>query len=66
MKSIERRFVKLQQSNPASSSYINFASAIGGGRFTSNTIRRWFSRLVDKEEYTQSDKTAIFAHLDSL
>ena len=66
MKSIERRFVKLQQSRLGWSSYMCFAGAVGNGRFSPSSIRRWFHRLVEKDDYCQEDKRAIFAYLDTL
>ena len=66
MKSIERRFAKLQESRPGLSSYINFAGAVKDGRFSRSCIQRWFNRLVEKDDYSRSDKGALIAHLDSL
>lgn len=66
MKSLERKFEKLQQSNMGLGSYIIFAKAVTSERFSPDIIRRWFNKLVDKGEYRQSDKRALFAHLDKL
>lgn len=66
MKSIERRFEKLQQSNPELSSYMNFSGAVGDGGFSADSISRWLNRLVDKDDYCQRDKKTLLAHLNSL
>ena len=66
MKSIERRFAKLQEAQPKAGSYINFAQAVEGGQFAPASIRRWFYRLVEKEEYERGDTGELFAHLDQL
>lgn len=66
MKSIERRFAKLQQVEPEAGSYIHFARAVEGGQFAPVSIRRWFYRLVEKEEYERGDTGELFAHLDQL
>ena len=66
MKSIERKFSKLEQSRQALSSYMNFAVAVKDGYFTHDIIRRWFNRLVDKEDYSRKDKRAILAFLYAL
>jgi hypothetical protein len=66
MKSLERKFQKLQKSDMGLGSYIIFARAVAGEGFSPNIIRQWFNRLVDKKEYSQSDKRALFAHLDAL
>ena len=66
MKSIERRFNDLQQKQPNMSSYINFSQALTQGNFAPITIHRWFSRLVEKDDYEKKDKRAIYAHLNNL
>ncbi len=45
---------------------MNFAGAVKDGHFTPKTIHRWFNLLVDKDDYSRSDKRALFAHLDSI
>lgn len=66
MKSIERRFAKLQQFCPETGSYIHFAQAVTGGQFAPASIRRWFYRLVEKDDFDPRDKVDIFTHLDQL
>ena len=66
MKSIERRFVALQSKQPELSSLMNFGTAITAQQFSKEAIHRWFSKLVDKEDYERSDKRAILKHLVSI
>ena len=63
MKSIERRFNNIQQKNPYWSSYVCFFSAIERQNFTKQTIARWFNKLVEKDDYSSSDKKAILTQL---
>ena len=66
MKSIERRFNNIKKDNPYWSTYICFAEAIKNQNFSKQTLHRWFNKLVDKNDYSKSDKRAILSHLDAL
>lgn len=66
MRSIERRFNNIAKRNPCWSSYICFAEAVEGQSFSKQTISRWFQKLVDKKDYSKSDKKGILVHLDTL
>lgn len=66
MKSLERRFNNIQEKNPFWSSYICFAEAVTGQRFTPPILHRWFQKLVAKDDYSQSDKRSLLRHLDLL
>lgn len=66
MRSIQRRFNKIQQLHPFWSSHTNFAEAIGGNRFTPKSIRYWFNRLIEKDDYDQSSKKEVLASLYTL
>lgn len=63
MRSIKRRFEKLEKERPNHSTYINFATAIKEQNFKRSAIRRWFNKLVDKGDYIQPEKRAILKHL---
>jgi len=65
MKSIERRFVGFQEKDPNVSSLIIFRRTIEGQSFTQNMMKRWFYKLVDKDDYALTDKKAILKHLTS-
>ncbi len=66
MKSLERRFQKIQAKNIGQSSYLCFVEAIQGQNFNQESIHRWFTKLVDKTDYSRSDKKTILAHLEKL
>ena len=63
MKSIERRFNKIQKKNPYYSSIVCFNLAVEKQGFSKPTIARWFNKLVDKDDYSSSDKKDIFEFL---
>ena len=66
MKSIERRFNNILKKNPYWSSYICFTEAIKGQNFSDQTMRHWFNKLVDKDDYDKNDKKALLSFLDGL
>lgn len=66
MKSLERRFQNITQRNSNFSSYLCFTKAVEGQGFNKRTIRRWFQKLVDKDDYVKSEKGALLKHLDEL
>lgn len=65
MRSIQRRFMQLMK-QPGKSSYVAFAEAIQGQRFSEEIIRRWLKKLVNKDDYSLCDKKDIFKHLLAL
>jgi hypothetical protein len=66
MRSIERRFSNLQQKRPFHSSFINLAAAVKGQKFSADRISRWFSQLVEKDDYDKHDRRALLGHLVAL
>lgn len=66
MRSIERRFKSFEEGRPAASTFLNFCSAIKGEGFEPTLVRRWFKKLVDKDDYEASDKRVLLKHLDSI
>ncbi len=66
MKSIERRFNKFKDKRPGWSTYSCFVAAIRGQNFSSESIRRWFNKLVEKDDYGTGEKKNILAHLENL
>lgn len=66
MKSLERRFKNIAEKNPYWSSHTCFAEAVKQRGFSRQTIHRWFLKLVEKDDYSKSDKKAILSHLESL
>ena len=66
MRSIERRFKEIENKNPFWSSYICFAEAVKGQKFSRRTISIWFSKLVEKSDYGAKDKKALITNLEAL
>ena len=59
MKSIERSFNKVANKNPLWSSYICFIETIRERKFSERMIRRWFNKLVDKDDYDKAEKRMV-------
>ena len=66
MKSIERRFKRIETANPGLSSYQYFKWAISGQNFSAQTISREFNRLVEKNDYDKFIKKALLAELKAI
>jgi hypothetical protein len=66
MRSLKRIFNKIRMENPFWSDYTCFAEAVHGKGFSRKTIIRSFNSLVDKEDYTRSEKKEIIEHLVGL
>lgn len=66
MRSIERRFANIQKKNQGYSSYVCFAKAVTEQKFSREAIHQQFNKLVEKDDYTKSDKKAILVHLQTL
>jgi hypothetical protein len=66
MRSIKRRFNNIAKRNPNYSSYLCFAEAIKGQRFSKQMIQRWFNKLVDKNDYARSEKRGTVDFLVNL
>lgn len=66
MRSAERRFNGIAEKNPYWSSYICFAEAIKRQGFSGQTIRRYFQKLVKKDDYDKRDKKEILKYLTNL
>ncbi len=66
MKSLEKRFIKTNAKNVYLSSIVCFAVAITQQHFSKDTIHRWFQKLVDKDDYSRSDKRQILEQLDQI
>jgi hypothetical protein len=66
MRSIQHSFDKLEASRPGLSTYMNFGAAIRGRGFSRGMVRRWFNKLVDKEDYAPEEKRAHLEHMYAL
>lgn len=63
MRSIQRRFEGLQEKHPNLSTYIIFAKAVRGQRFTRPIMTKWFKKLVDKNDYDPKDRNTLIREL---
>lgn len=59
MKSLERRFKNISNKHPDLSSYVCFFKAVENQRFSKDIVRRWFNKLVDKDDYESKEKRSI-------
>ncbi len=67
MKRLKQRFEESgEKQRRGCSTYIIFANAVKGGRFSRETIRRWFNRLVERDDYVPSEKQSILQQLYDL
>lgn len=65
MNSIKHRFNLIQEKYPILSSYSCFYKAIVGRKLTDRTVAENFNRLVDKADYSRSNKNEILQQLKS-
>ena len=63
MKSIVRLFNKIKKGNPLWSDHICLAKTVEIGKFSGRTIRKYFSKLVNKTDYDPRNKKEILKHL---
>jgi hypothetical protein len=61
----EKQFKALKEKNYWSD-LIVFNNLIMGKKLSKITLARYFNKMVDKSDYSKSDKEAILAHSNSL
>jgi len=66
MKDVQKRFDNYQKKRPNVSTLVNFAAATKGTRLKHDTLRRWFNKLVETEDYEGVSKVDILRWLDGL
>jgi len=66
MKSLRRRFDNIVEKNPNWSSYLCFAGAIKNRNFSKRIIRKHFNKLVEKDDYSMTEKREIINYLYQL
>lgn len=66
MKSIRYRFNEQESKRPAHSTFLNYAAAIKDQGFSSSMVRRWFNKLVDRDDYDQAEKGVLLRYLYGL
>lgn len=63
MKTIERRFLSERKRNEGLGDYSTLFHAVKEQDFKKTTISRWFSVLVDKDDYDLSDRSKLVKQL---
>lgn len=59
MRSVRRSYESISDKNPGLSSFVCFGRAVRGRQYTRRCIRRWFTELVDKEDYSADNTNAL-------
>lgn len=59
MKSLSARYSLIAKSNPLLGNYIVFSKAVRNQNFSEKTIRKWFNKLLDENDYDLSDKKVL-------
>ena len=59
MRAIRRRFNRISNDNQGWSSFICFEETVRGQGFTHDAIRRWFNKLVGRDDYDRHDKIIL-------
>ena len=63
MYDIKSRYEKIATKYPFYSTYTVFAETIRNTNLTEASVRRYFHRLVDKDDYTKSERPAVLRYL---
>ena len=63
MKTIELHFNKIKEKNPSLGDYSILYRAVKGKRFKEDAISRWFTQLVDINDYDRSDRRELIRQL---
>lgn len=66
MYNVKKRFEKISNKSPHYSSYTAFAETVRDTALTEATLRRWFYRLVDKDDYAKNEGPAVLRYLVSI
>ena len=66
MRSLERRFRKIQKKNLYWSSYYCFAEAVKEQNFSRQAIHRWFYKLIDENDYFKDEVKQLLSQLRKL
>ncbi len=66
MTKLENAFRSLQEKNPYWSSIICFANVVMGRKFDKMETGKDFKKLVEKDDYSKSDKESILKFLCQL
>uniref|UniRef100_A0A6H1ZML0 Uncharacterized protein n=1 Tax=viral metagenome TaxID=1070528 RepID=A0A6H1ZML0_9ZZZZ len=65
MKTFEEKFNEVKD-DENKTSYICFAEAIKGQKMKPSGIRKWFNKVVDKDDYFEDEKDEVLKYLEKL
>ena len=63
MYNIKSRYEKIAGKHPFYSTYTVFAETIRNTNLTEASVRRYFHRLVDKDDYAKNERPAVLRYL---
>jgi len=63
MKSLERRFNNIAENFPIYSAFACLAQAVKGQNFSRKVVRKWFMKLVPKDDYSRDEARQLVSHL---
>ena len=63
MRSIERRLEMYKEKNPYLGTFTILMRTVKGQKYSKDTISRWFEKLVEKDDYSPSDKRHLMGEL---
>ena len=63
MRTLEHHFARVQSKNPLLGHYSCMYQAVRGKKFNEETISRWFTVLVDEDDYDRSDRRELIRQL---
>ena len=66
MRSLERRFKRIEKENPYWSSYICFCETVKNQEFTKRRLYHWFNKLVKNDDYKPTNKKILLKALLNL
>lgn len=63
MYNIKSRYEKIAVKHPFYSTYTAFAETVRNTNLTEASVRRYFHRLVDKDDYAKNERPAVLRYL---
>ena len=66
MRSVERRFIDATKKHPNYSSIVCFGIAVTGQKLTKEIISKWFTKLVDQNDYSSKERQELIRHFHGL
>jgi len=66
MRSLEARFRRCQKKHQEVGDFVNLGRAVKDQKFSEQTIRRFFNKLIEKDDYSSGDKQQLIKHLIGL